>query len=175
MAIFACLGMMAMLFVPLSLQRTATVVVTARPVRRGAVIRSRDVATREVPDSPIIRDAMHASGEAVGRIAQTDLPAGQPLFPTHARDAPVVPSGHTVLDVMVANGGNMLTAGDTVSLMSSGGCAETAGMCTLADTALVMGLSNEDQGALLTVALPPDAALNVMKAGEVAAIVAAHR
>ena len=160
MAIFACLGMMAMLFVPLSLQRTATVVVTARPVRRGA---------------PIIRDAMHASGEAVGRIAQTDLPAGQPLFPTPARDAPVVPSGHTVLDVMVANGGNMLTAGDTVSLMSSGGCAEMAGMCTLADTALVMGLANEDQGARLTVALPPDAALNVMKAGEVAAIVAVHR
>ena len=176
MAVFACLSVLVTLSVMTSSQRTTTVVVAAQAIKRGATIRTQDVTVMEVPSSAITRDALQSSEEAVGKIAQIDIEANQPLFPTNARDAPVVPPGHTVLDVTVANGVAALCVGDTVSLMSSVGCEEEAsGVCTLADTALVMGTADDDSDARLSVALMPEAALNVMGAAELGAIIAVHQ
>ncbi len=174
-AMFACLSVLATLSVLTSSQRTITVIVAAHDIKRGATIRTQDVAVMEVPSSAITRDALQSSEEAVGKIAQIDIDTDQPLFPTNARDAPVVPSGHTVLDVTVANGAATLYMGDTVSLISSVGCEEMSGVCTLADTALVMGTADDDSGAHLSVALAPDAALKVMEAAELGAIIAVHQ
>ena len=175
MAVFACLSVLVTLSVLTSSQRTTTVIVAAHAIKRGATIRAQDVAAMEVPSSAITRDALRSSEEAAGKIAQIDIDANQPLFPTNARDAPVVPSGHTVLDVTVANGVTALRVGDTVSLMSSVSCEEMSGVCTLADTALVMGATDDDSGAHLSVALAPDAALKVMEAAELGAIIAVHQ
>ena len=175
MAVFACLSVLVTLSVMTSSQRTTTVIVAVHAIKRGATIRTQDVAVMEVPSSAITRDALQSSEAAVGKIAQIDIEANQPLFPTNARDAPVVPSGHTVLDVTVANGVAALYVGDTVSLMSSVGCEEASGACTLAATALVMGTADDDSGASLSVALAPEAALKVMEAAELGAIIAVHQ
>ena len=174
-AVFACLSVFAALSAMASLQHTTTVAVAAHAIKRGAAIRTQDITVVEVPSSAITRDALQSSEEAVGKIAQININTGQPLFATNARDTPVVPSGHTVLDIAVANGAATLHMGDTVSLMSSVGCEEMSGVCTLADTALVMGTTDDDSGACLSVALAPDAALNVMKAAELGAIIAVHQ
>ena len=174
-AVFACLSVLVTLSVMTSSQRTTTVVVAAHVIKRGATIRAQDIAVMEVPSSAITHGALQSSEAAVGKIAQIDIDPNQPLFLTNARDAPVVPSGHTVLDVTMANGVTALLAGDTVSLMSSVGCEEASGVCTLADTALVMGSTDDDSGARLSVALAPDAALKVMGAAELGAIIAVHQ
>ena len=174
-AVFACLSVLVTLSVMTSSQRTTTVIVAAHAIKRGATIRIQDITAMKIPDSAITRDALRSSEEAVGKIAQIDIDTDQPLFPTNARDAPVVPFGHTVLDVTVANGAATLYMGDTVSLMSSMGCEEMSGVCTLADTALVMGTADDESGALLSVALAPDTALKVMEAAELGAIIAVHQ
>ncbi|NEG55011.1 SAF domain-containing protein [Bifidobacterium platyrrhinorum] len=99
-----------------------TVVVASRDVERGNVIRDGDVRIVEAPYSPVVSGALSDRRDAVGRVAQTDLMAYQPLFPTNARDAPVVPSGMTVLEVRVANDASRLIPGDMVSLVSAVGC-----------------------------------------------------
>ncbi len=172
---FACLSVLAVFSVMTSLQHSTTIIVAAHAIKRGETIRSQDIAVMKVPNSPITRNALQSSEEAVGKIAQIDFEANQPLSPTNARDAPVVPSGHTVLDVTVANGKTSLQAGDSVSLMSSVGCEEVSDVCTLASKALVMGMADDDSGVRLSVALDPDAALNVMKAAELGAIIAVHQ
>lgn len=173
--VFACLSVIAALSAMASLQHTTTVVVATHAIKRGAAIRSQDIAVMEVPSSAITRDALQSREEVVGKIAQINIAANQPLFPTNTRDAPVVPSGHTVLDVIVANGVAALCMGDSVSLMSSVGCEEVSSVCTLADTALVMGIASDDSGARLSVALDPAAALNVINAAEFGAIIAVHQ
>lgn len=102
--------------------------------------------------------------------------------------APTVKAGDTVLDIAVANSISDLIPGDTVSLVSSAGCEPDeqegadgqATACTLADHATIMAAKakqsgGEDERDLLTVALNPQSAIRVMKAGESGPIVAVHR
>ena len=106
-------------------------------------------------------------------------------------NAPSVASGHTVLDITVANSVDTLIPGDTVSLMSSAGCDQAQPnpaepvACTLAEHAIVMGTgSNDDdehsgQGGhgrrTLSLILEPTVAMRVMMAAETGVIVAVYR
>ncbi|PLS26157.1 SAF domain-containing protein [Bifidobacterium parmae] len=108
-----------------ALVATTDVVVAAHALRRGDVIGADDVIVVETPRSPVVAGAFGHVDDVVGRVAQTDLEERQPLFPTNARDAPVVPSGRTVLEVAVANDASTLVAGDSVRLVSATGCASS--------------------------------------------------
>lgn len=108
-----------------ALVATTDVVVAAHALRRGDVIGADDVILVETPRSPVVAGAFGHVDDVVGRVAQTDLEERQPLFPTNARDAPVVPSGRTVLEVAVANDASTLVAGDSVRLVSAAGCASS--------------------------------------------------
>lgn len=93
-----------------------------------------------------------------------------------------------MLDITVANSINALIPGDTVSLVSAVGCEPTSqehnneqpAACTLASQAMIMETKTRQDGNsteqnLLTVALDPQSAIRVMKAGESGAIIAVHR
>lgn len=181
---------------------TTRVAVAAHGLRRGDVIRASDVMMLEVPVSPAFDGAFTSVGEASGLVAQTDLKEFQPLFPTNARHAPVVPAGRTVLEVTVANDASMLIAGDVVSLVSAVACGETgtarlndagpdgagttvsagtddARTCVLSDDALVMRRASVDEdgsgAAVVPMAMTPQAALDVMASSELGAVVAVVR
>lgn len=160
---------------------TTRVAVAAHGLRRGDVIRASDVMMLEVPVSPAFDGAFTSVGEASGLVAQADLKEFQPLFPTNARHAPVVPAGRTVLEVTVANDASMLIAGDVVSLVSAVACGETddARTCVLSDDALVMRRASVDgngSGAsVVPMAMTPQAALDVMASSELGAVVAVVR
>lgn len=121
LAVFTVLAVMH------SMVATTTVVVAMHAITRGSVIGDDDVVTLEVPLSPAVRGAISSTDDAVGSIAQTDLVHNQPLFPTNARDSPVVPDDHTVLEVTVSNDAARLIAGDRVSLVSAVGCSADEG------------------------------------------------
>ncbi|WP_055427887.1 SAF domain-containing protein [Bifidobacterium aesculapii] len=178
---------------------TESVVVASRTLHRGDVIGVEDVMVVEAPRSPVTEHAFSETSEAVGRVAQSDIGARQPLFPANARDAPVVPTGRTVLEVVVANDASALVAGDTVRLVSAVGCEDTPGPgvsdvagdasgpvpegraspCTLAEDALVMKRPVKDENgagtAVIPLAMTPEAALAVMDSAQLGAIVAVTR
>ncbi|WP_162178974.1 SAF domain-containing protein [Bifidobacterium stellenboschense] len=183
-----------------ALVATTDVVVAAHALRRGDVIGADDVVVVETPRSPVVAGAFGHVDDVVGRVAQTDLEERQPLFPTNARDAPVVPSGRTVLEVAVANDASTLVAGDSVRLVSAAGCAssiaegtgtgggETGNVgaggadepaCTLAGDALVMSRARRDENgggtSVIAMAMTPEAAARVMASAELGAIVAVTR
>ena len=177
---------------------TEGVVVASRTLHRGDVIGAEDVMVVETPRSPATEHAFSETSEVVGRVAQSDIGARQPMFPTNARDAPVVPTGRTVLEVVVANDASALVAGDTVRLVSAVGCEDTtdgesdgvggdsgpvpegrASPCTLAEDALVMKRPVKDENgagtAVIPLAMTPEAAIAVMDSAQLGAIVAVTR
>ena len=170
-----------------SLVATTDVVVASHGLRRGDVIGADDVTVVVAPHSPVVARAFSQVEDVVGRIAQNDVEPSQPLFPTNARDVPVVPSGRTVLQVGVSNDVSTLVAGDTVRLVSAVGCdtgadggmadeSTDASSCTLADEALVMARARHDGAAsVVTMAMAPEAAVRVMASAELGAIVAVIR
>lgn len=177
---------------------TEGVVVASRALRRGEIIGAEDVMVIETPRSPATEHAFSETSEVIGRVAQSDIGARQPVFPTNARDAPVVPKGRTVLEVVVSNDASTLVAGDTVRLVSAVGCEDTtdggsdgvggnsgpvpgehASPCTLAEEALVMKRPVKDENgagtAVIPLAMTPEAAIAVMDSAQLGAIVAVTR
>ncbi|MBT1181486.1 flagella basal body P-ring formation protein FlgA [Bifidobacterium sp. CP2] len=162
-----------------SMTATVTVVVTARALARGETIGEGDVEMVEAPRSSPLDSALTSPEEAVGAIVQSDMAAGQPLFPGMARASPVPPAGSGVLEVAVSNDASALVPGDTVTLVSAVGCAEDEPQpCVLAEQALVMAQAKATRegaaGARLTVAMRPDEVLRVMASAELGAIVSVH-
>lgn len=186
-ALFLCLALFGFLYTLDAITGTDTIVTAASSIARGATIQHDDVVMTKAPSSSITGNALHATDEAVGSIAQHPIEAGQPLYAGSIGSAPTVKAGDTVLDIAVANSISDLIPGDTVSLVSSAGCEPDeqegadgqATACTLADHATIMAAKakqsgGEDERDLLTVALNPQSAIRVMKAGESGPIVAVH-
>ncbi|WP_211279946.1 SAF domain-containing protein [Bifidobacterium eulemuris] len=110
-----------------SLVTTTPVVVARTAIRRGETIEQTDVAWADMPVSPTSRLLVDSTALVVGRVAQVDIDVGQP-FTTHmARDSPVTPAGHTVIEVRLSSDAERLIAGDTVSLVSAMGCDAAVG------------------------------------------------
>lgn len=185
---FLCLAVFGFLYSLDAITGTDTVVTAACPIARGATIRHDDVVMTKVPASPVTSKALHATAKAVGSIAQHPIETGQPLYAGSIGSAPTVRTGDTVLDITVANSVSGLIPGDMVSLVSAAGCEPDvqeradgqATACTLADHATIMAVKakqgeNGGERDLLTVALNPQSAIRVMKAGESGPIVAVHR
>ena len=101
---------------------TMPVAVANASIRRGSTITAVDVTVVDMPASSTVRGLVASADAVIGRIAQIDIETGQP-FTTHmARDAPILPDGHTVIEVRLSSDADWLIAGDTVSLVSIVGC-----------------------------------------------------
>lgn len=193
-ALSLCLALFGFLYTLDAITGTDTIVTATSSIARGATIRHDDVVMTKVPASSITGNALHTIGKAVGSVAQHPIEAGQPLYAGSIGSAPTVKAGDTVLDIAVANSINGLIPGDAVSLVSAVGCepdaqetqdrengdGNQAAACTLADHATIMATKAKQSGSgderdLLTVALNPESAIRVMKAGESGPIVAVHR
>ena len=118
--------------------------------------------------------------DVVGKVAQIDIEAADPISTHMARDAPVAPTGTTVIEVRLASSVDDVLAGDQVRLVSAVGCEGAD--CTLAENATVMNVGKPDAtGALggndrlVSFAMPPEAAAKVMELQQAGAIMAVVR
>ncbi|NMM94621.1 SAF domain-containing protein [Bifidobacterium sp. DSM 109957] len=126
-----------------------------------------------------------------GKVAQITIEVNDPISTHMARDAPLAPTGTTVIEVRLASNPEELLAGDRVRLVSAVGCEGEE--CTLTDDALVMGAhisDSEDYGygsassngnvlsqgvQTVSFAMDPQAAARVMALQEAGAIMAVMR
>ena len=86
---------------------TQPIVVAVRNVAKGTAITREDVELREAPS------------DAVGLIAQVGIGAHDVLMSGMARASPVVPQGHTSIEVRLASVAGGLIPGDKVTLSSA--------------------------------------------------------
>ncbi|QTB91985.1 SAF domain-containing protein [Bifidobacterium saguini] len=179
---------------------TVPVVVAVHDIARGGTIGASDVMIRYIPPSAVSDSMLDSVDDAAGRIAYTDIANGDPILKQMARNAPVAPKGTTVLEVRLTSTAGDLTPGDHVQLVSAVGCqnnqsaqhlrsdeADTTDAsrtaapeesCVLAEDALVMGInktadaSYTDGRQLVSFAIAPNAAAQVMQLQETGAIMA---
>ena len=165
-----CVGL-AVLFgleAVLAVVETEPMVVAARSIRRGDIILAADVQLADMPVSAAGPSWTGNIEDVVGKVAQM------------ARDAPVAPTGTTVIEVRLASSVDDVLAGDQVRLVSAVGCEGAD--CTLAENATVMNVGKPDAiGALggndrlVSFAMPPEAAAKVMELQQAGAIMAVVR
>ena len=143
-------------------------VVAARSIRRGDIILAADVQLADMPVSAAGPSWTGNIEDVVGKVAQIDIEAADPISTHMARDAPVAPTGTTVIEVRLASSVDDVLAGDQVRLVSAVGCEGAD--CTLAENATVMNVGKPDTtGALggndrlVSFAMPPEAAAQVME------------
>ncbi|OZG63058.1 flagellar protein FlgA [Bifidobacterium lemurum] len=118
----AAAAVCAVISAVISTVATMPVVVARTAIRRGETIAETDVMWADMPVSTTSRLLVDSTALVVGRVAQVDIDVGQP-FTTHmARDSPVTPEGHTVIEVRLSSDAGRLIAGDTVALVSATGC-----------------------------------------------------
>ena len=137
-------------------------VVAARSIRRGDIILAADVQLADMPVSAAGPSWTGNIEDVVGKVAQIDIEAADPISTHMARDAPVAPTGTTVIEVRLASSVDDVLAGDQVRLVSAVGCEGAD--CTLAENATVMNVGKPDAtGALggndrlVSFAMPPEA------------------
>mgnify|MGYP000072587908 FL=1 len=158
-----CVGL-AVLFgieAVLAVVETEPMVVAARSIRRGDIILAADVQLADMPVSAAGPSWTGNIEDVVGKVAQIDIEAADPISTHMARDAPVAPTGTTVIEVRLASSVDDVLAGDQVRLVSAVGCEGAD--CTLAENATVMNVGKPDAtGALggndrlVSFAMPPE-------------------
>lgn len=170
---------------------TQPVVVVTQTIARGNTIERETVALRNVSFDDSLRGAFHSIDDAVGSIAQVDIPKNDVLMGAMARDAPTVPQGHTSIEVRLASSADGLLPGDKVTL--SGAMASVADMQpdiadvhespddpldarlrTLSSNALLTAKPSKDtQGNITAIfAMPPEEAAVVLQAQACSAVIA---
>ena len=90
----------------------------ARPHRFLAAL-CAGVELREAPSDGSLSNAFHTLDDAVGLIAQVGIGAHDVLMSGMARASPVVPQGHTSIEVRLASVAGGLIPGDKVTLSSA--------------------------------------------------------
>lgn len=170
---------------------TQPIVVAVRNVAKGTAITREAVELREAPSDGSLSNAFHTLDDAVGLIAQVGIGAHDVLMSGMARASPVVPQGHTSIEVRLASVAGGLIPGDKVTLssatmtdaemqsgtpnvadMSDGGV--DAQLRTICTEALLTGKPAKDaQGNTIAVfAMPPNEAAVVLRVQEYSAVIA---
>ena len=161
-----CVGL-AVLFgleAVLAVVETEPMVVAARSIRRGDIILAADVQLADMPVSAAGPSWTGNIEDVVGKVAQIDIEAADPISTHMARDAPVAPTGTTVIEVRLASSVDDVLAGDQVRLVSAVGCEGAD--CTLAENATVMNVGKPDAtGALGGAQSAPQLLLALVKNG----------
>ena len=170
---------------------TQPIVVAVRNVAKGTAITREDVELREAPSDGSLSNAFHTLDDAVGLIAQVGIGAHDVLMSGMARASPVVPQGHTSIEVRLASVAGGLIPGDKVTLSSAtmtdaemqSGTPNVADMPdggvdaqlrTICTEALLTGKPAKDaQGNTIAVfAMPPNEAAVVLRVQEYSAVIA---
>lgn len=170
---------------------TQPIVVAVRNVAKGTAITHEDVELREAPSDGSLSNAFHTLDDAVGLIAQVGIGAHDVLMSDMARASPVVPQGHTSIEVRLASVAGGLIPGDKVTLSSAtmtdaemqSGTPNVADMPdggvdaqlrTICAEALLTGKPAKDaQGNTIAVfAMPPNEAAVVLRVQEYSAVIA---
>ena len=170
---------------------TQPIVVAVRNVAKGTAITREDVELREAPSDGSLSNAFHTLDDAVGLIAQVGIGAHDVLMSGMARASPVVPQGHTSIEVRLASVAGGLIPGDKVTLSSAtmtdaemqSGIPNVADMPdggvdaqlrTICAEALLTGKPAKDaQGNTIAVfAMPPNEAAVVLRVQEYSAVIA---
>lgn len=170
---------------------TQPIVVAVRNVAKGTAITREDVELREAPSDGSLSNAFHTLDDAVGLIAQVGIGAHDVLMSGMARASPVVPQGHTSIEVRLASVAGGLIPGDKVTLSSAtmtdaemqSGTPNVADMPdggvdaqlrTICAEALLTGKPAKDaQGNTIAVfAMPPNEAAVVLRVQEYSAVIA---
>lgn len=165
--------------------------VAVRNVAKGTAITREDVELREAPSDGSLSNAFHTLDDAVGLIAQVGIGAHDVLMSGMARASPVVPQGHTSIEVRLASVAGGLIPGDKVTLSSAtmtdaemqSGTPNVADMPdggvdaqlhTICAEALLTGKPAKDaQGNTIAVfAMPPNEAAVVLRVQEYSAVIA---
>lgn len=172
---------------------TSPVVVAVNPIRRGAAITAEDVQVVAMPVGALGPSMVEETADVVGGIAQIDIAAGDAITVHMARNAPLAPTGTTVIAVRLASSPDELLPGDEVSLVSAVGC--DGDDCMLAEDALVMGVKGRgtssddsdgggsgslgsvygDDAKTVSCAMKPEDAARVMELQEAGAVIAVMR
>ena len=153
--------------------QTAPVVIADRPIARA------DIRVELLPVSTVGSSYATDADEITGLIAQIDIAVNDPISTHMARDAPLPPTGTTVIEVRLASNPDDLLPGDSVQLVSAVGCAGED--CVLAKEALVMAIGEAEASSLgsnerqVSFAMKPHAAAAVMELQQAGAIVAVMR
>ena len=170
---------------------TQPIVVAVRNVAKGTAITREAVELREAPSDGSLSNAFHTLDDAVGLIAQVGIGAHDVLMSGMARASPVVPQGHTSIEVRLASVAGGLIPGDKVTLSSAtmtdaemqSGTPNVADMAdggvdaqlrTICTEALLTGKPAKDaQGNTIAVfAMPPNEAAVVLRVQEYSAVIA---
>ena len=145
---------------------TRPAVVTTQRIRRGDTITASVVAVRDIPYDAAWNNAFHTIDDVTGMVAQIDIPDGGIVTATMARASPMIPQGHTAVDVRLASSIDELDVGDEVGALRE-----------LASRATVIGKPAKDANGMATAtfAMSPDEAAAVLQVQEYAAIIAVTR
>ena len=81
-------------------RKLVEVAVLARPVRRGAIIRSRDVTLRAIPETTVPQSAVRQKDDLVGQSARYTLRPGRPIRQTELQ-APVLVKRGAIATIVV--------------------------------------------------------------------------
>ena len=157
-----CVGL-AVLFgleAVLAVVETEPMVVAARSIRRGDIILAADVQLADMPVSAAGPSWTGNIEDVVGKVAQIDIEAADPISTHMARDAPVAPTGTTVIEVRLAS-----SVDDVL--------AENATVMNVGKPDATGALGGNDR--LVSFAMPPEAAAKVMELQQAGAIMAVVR
>lgn len=163
--------------------RHENIAVAAKTIEKGQKIETSDVAIKQIPLSGWPNTVAKTAGEAEGKIAQTNIGKGEPLTGSLMSDMPVIPEDYTSADIAVASSVSLLKTGDKIMLQSAQSCETEAGAeseksCLLSSNAYVLRIPDQsksksgssffssdssDASSTITVALPADDCLKVLK------------
>ncbi|NMM97081.1 SAF domain-containing protein [Bifidobacterium sp. DSM 109959] len=165
--------------------QTAPLVVAVEDIARGETIQRADVRLVHVAQTAAGVSMASDCTQVIGKIAQIEIHAQDPISTHMARDAPVVPAGSTVIDVQLASSIHGLIAGDCVDLVSAASCDSDE--CILAENAMVIQVGGEasqdamsndalgDASRHATMSMTPEHASNVMHWQQNGAVIAVMR
>jgi flagella basal body P-ring formation protein FlgA len=108
------------IYVPAEINVMSDVLHTARPIAAGQIITYEDIAPQNVNLTQLPDGILIDASLIVGKVAATNLPAGQPLRPQMQRAPHVILRGQTVNLVVQGRGFNIQSEGQALSDAADG-------------------------------------------------------
>lgn len=147
-------------------------------VPRGTVITKRDIGYAPVSSSVNISTLVTSYDAVLGKISPVRLAKGMLIPKTVIEDVPVVPRGYTSLDVSLASSSATLRVGQHIELI---GADDTVSRSAIVihipreSTSRALWEVSEERNTAMTVALPAEEALRVLRAQTNSPIIAVPR
>lgn len=108
------------IYVQAEINVMANVLHTARPIATGQIITNEDIAPQNINLTQLPEGILTDASLIVGKVAATNLPAGQPLRPQMLRAPHVILRGQTVNLVVQGRGFNIQSEGQALADAADG-------------------------------------------------------